>query len=82
MKQAKKCYIYIGPTIRGLIQEGTAYVGVTRDEAIAPARSAIEKRPTINNMIVPAEIATQERIKARTPDTALYKCRERILSGK
>ena len=44
-------YIYIGPTIRGVIQNGTIYRG-TRAEAMEKAASAIEKYKLVKTLIV------------------------------
>lgn len=79
-KPVKRVFLYIGPSIRGVIQEGAIYIGETREEALKGAAFAIERKPLVKSLIVPAEIATQERIKVKTPGTALYKCRERLLS--
>lgn len=76
----RKAFIYIGPSIRGVIQESTVYIGTTREEALQGAAYAIEKKPLVKSLIVPAEIATQERIKVKTPGTALYHVREKLMA--
>ncbi|WP_297312557.1 hypothetical protein, partial [uncultured Oscillibacter sp.] len=47
-------YIYIGPTIPGLIQANTIYRG-SREHALTDAKEAIEKYPLIKTLIVPGD---------------------------
>lgn len=71
---------YIGPTIRGLIQNGTVYMG-TREDALKAASAAIERRPLIRTLIVPGDTLAADRINVKKPGTALYRNYQRILRG-
>ncbi len=63
-------YVYIGPSIRGVIQRGTIYPG-TRQEVIEALDSAIQKYPRIRNLIVSGETLAADRISVKTPGTRL-----------
>lgn len=64
-------FVYIGPSIRGVIQRGTIYPG-TRQEVIAVLDSAIQKYPRIRNLIVSGDTLAADRISVKTPGTRLY----------
>ena len=74
-------YCYIGPSIRGLIQSGTVYMG-TREDALKAAAAAIERRPLIRTLIVPGETLAADRIKVKTPGSALFVNYRRVAQGK
>lgn len=74
-------YCYIGPSIRGVIQTGTVYVG-TREDALSAAQRAVELAPLIKTLIVPGDTLADDRIKVKTPGTALYQNYRRVLRGK
>lgn len=74
-------FMYIGPTIRGLIQSNTIYIG-TRAEALKAAAAAIEHAPLVETLIVPGETLAADRIKLKTPGTAVYLNYRRVLRGK
>ncbi len=58
-------YVYLGPSIRGVIQYGSIYRG-TRADVLSALSYAIEKYPKIKNLLVEsAEIATaKEKIRS------------------
>ena len=58
-------FVYLGPSIRGVIQSGTIFSG-TRAEVESALASAIERYPKIKNLIVgDTEIAeAKKKIKA------------------
>ena len=63
--------VYIGPTIRGVVQYGDIFpdgVKAARKK-LAPA---IEKYPGIALLLVPGEELPQARIKVKTPGNALF----------
>lgn len=64
-------YIYLGPTIRGLIQANTIYRG-NRAFTLAKAKKAIEKYPLIKTLIVAGDYLPAARLKIKTPGNALY----------
>ncbi|MBR3239152.1 MAG: hypothetical protein IKF99_12010 [Oscillospiraceae bacterium] len=63
-------YVYIGPSIKGVIQKGTIYPG-SRQEVIATLDRAIQKYPRIRNLIVSGETLAADRISVKTPGTRL-----------
>ena len=62
-------YMYIGPNIRGLIQNGTIYRG-TRAEALAKAAPAIEKFKMIKALIVSGDALPVARLKLKETGNA------------
>lgn len=64
-------YIYIGPSIRGLIWTGTIFRG-TREEACRRAEAVIEQQPLVKSLIVSGDALPEARMKVRTPGNALY----------
>ncbi len=73
--------MYIGPSIRGVIQCGAMFRGTKAQfrERLAPA---IEKHPLIGEMIVSDTMLPAARIKVRTPGNRLYALYNRLASGK
>ncbi len=49
--ETKKVYVYVGPSIRGVIQTCTIYFG-TEDEVLKKLAFAIEKYPKIKKLLV------------------------------
>ena len=64
-------YIYIGPTIRGVIQNGAIYRG-TRAEAVEKAASAIEKYKLVKTLIVSGDAFSVARMRVKEPGNAFY----------
>lgn len=64
-------YIYLGPTIRGLIQTTTIYRG-DRDHALKEAQPAIQKYPLIKTLIIAGDYLPVARLKIKTPGNALH----------
>lgn len=62
-------YMYIGPNIRGLIQNGTIYRG-TRAEALAKAAPAIEKFKMVKALIVSGDALPVARLKLKETGNA------------
>lgn len=62
-------YMYIGPNIRGLIQNGTIYRG-TKAEAQAKAAPAIEKFKAVKSLIVSGDALPVARLKLKEPGNA------------
>lgn len=71
---------YIGPTIVGVIQNGTILPG-TKQEAAASLSGAVEKYPLIASLIVSGDTLAEDRIKVKTPGNLLY-VNYRKLAGK
>lgn len=64
-------YCYIGPTLAGLVQNGTIYRG-TRAAALHAAAPAIEKHPLVKTLIVSGDELPAARLKVKAPGNALY----------
>lgn len=63
--------MYIGPTIRGVIQNGAIYRG-TRAEAVEKAASAIEKYKLVKPLIVSGDALPVARLRLKEPGNAFY----------
>lgn len=64
-------FMYIGPYIPGLLQSGQIFPG-TREEALKACAVAVEKHPLAKTLLVPGETLPADRLKVKTPGTALY----------
>ncbi len=64
-------YIYIGPNIRGLIQNGNIYRG-TRASVLAALQTAIEKYPLIKTLVIPGDSLPAAHQKVKTSGNALH----------
>lgn len=56
--------VYLGPSIRGVIQSGTIFKG-TKEEIISLLPAAISAAPLIAKLIVPGETLSEDRIKVK-----------------
>mgnify|MGYP007101918976 CR=1 FL=1 len=63
-------HVYIGPSIRGVIQKGTIFPG-SRAEVEAFLEGAIQKYPRIKSLIVSGDTLAADRISVNTPGTRL-----------
>lgn len=73
--------VYLGPTIRGVMQEGAIFP-CTKREAFERAELAIQKYPEIANLIVHSSTLSEDRTKIKTPGNLLYHKRMQMISGK
>lgn len=73
--------VYLGPTITGLIQEGTIYRG-TKETVVVSLDKAIKKYPLIKSLIVTNEDLVEARVKVKTPGNILYVSYHKVASGK
>jgi len=64
-------YIYIGPTIRGVIHNGDIYRG-TRAEAMEKAAGAIERYRLVKTLIVSGDALPVARMRVKKPGNAFY----------
>ena len=62
--------VYIGPSIRGVIQTGTIYSG-SRQQTEAFLAQAIKKHPLIAKLISPEKTFAEDRIKVKTAGNLL-----------
>lgn len=56
--------VYLGPSIRGVIQSGTVYSG-TKEKALASLSTAVKEYPLIAKLIVPGETLAEDRIRVK-----------------
>ena len=84
VKQTKaddtKFCVYLGPTVHGVVQEGTVYQG-DRKAVEAVLSAAIEKYPLIAKLIVTEKTIAVDRIKVKTAGNALNTFYVRLASG-
>lgn len=72
--------VYLGPSIRGVIQSGTIFPG-PREKAVAALPAAVEKYPLIPALIVTGETLAEDRVKVKTPGNLLYVNYNRLAAG-
>lgn len=80
-KSTARFFCYIGPTIIGLIKNGTIYRG-TRKDALSAAAAAIEKQPLVEALIVSGADLPAARLSVKKPGNALYDIYNRIAGMK
>ena len=73
--------VYIGPTILGVIQNGTVIRG-SKEEAVAAVAPAVENHPLVRSLIVPGDTLGADRIKVNTPGNLLYVNYHKLASGR
>ncbi len=73
--------VYIGPTILGVIQNGTVLCG-SKEEAVASVSQAVEKYPLVKTLIVTGDTLGADRIKVNTPGNLLYVNYHKLASGR
>ena len=64
-------FVYLGPSIRGVIQTATIYEG-TKAEVEEFLAGPIERYPRIKRLLVSGETIAEDRIKVKTPGNGLY----------
>ena len=64
-------FVYLGPSIRGVIQTATIYTG-SRAEVEEFLAGPIERYPKIKRLLVSGETLAEDRIKVKTPGNGLY----------
>ena len=70
-KKAASFFMYLGPTIQGVIQSASIYAG-TKAEVEKKLANAIEKAPRIRNLLISGETIAEDRINVTKPGTRLY----------
>ena len=73
--------IYLGPSIRGVINHGAMFRG-TKAQFRERLHDAIEARPLIGEMIVSDTMLPKARVKLKTPGTRLYVNYHKLAAGK
>ena len=64
-------FVYLGPSIRGVIQTATIFEG-SRAEVEEFLAGPIERYPRIKRLLVPGDTLAEDRIKVKTPGNGLY----------
>ena len=78
-EKEKGFFVYLGPSIRGVIQTATIYTG-TRAEVEEFLAGPIERYPRIKRLLVPGETLPEDRTKVRTPGNGLYAAYVKLVS--
>lgn len=73
--------VYLGPSIRGVIQSGTVYP-MAKEQAVIKLSSAVEKYPLVAQLIVPDDTLAEDRIKVKTDGNLLNVLYKKLASGK
>jgi len=64
-------FVYLGPSIRGVIQTATVFPG-PRDAVEEFLAGPIERYPRIKRLLVSGDTLAEDRIKVKTPGNGLY----------
>ncbi len=72
--------VYIGPTLAGVIQNGTIIRG-NRKDVLTKMAPVIEQRPLVASLIVSGDTLPVDRTKVNTPGNLLYVVYRKLLSG-
>ena len=64
-------YVYLGPTINGMIQNAMIIQG-TREDAEKKIANVIAKYPRAKTLLIPDETIAQDREDVNKPGTRLY----------
>jgi hypothetical protein len=73
-------FVYLGPSIRGVIQNGSVYAG-SREEVELFLADAIEKYPLIKRLLSPEETLAQDRERIRIPDNSLSNAYKKLAAS-
>jgi hypothetical protein len=80
-KPEPKYYVYLGPTIAGMIQNGTIIQGTKANIREHPVYGAAIKRyPRIERLLVPNTTVSSDRLKVLAPGNALYELYRKLVS--
>ncbi|MDR1158356.1 MAG: hypothetical protein LBK75_08675 [Oscillospiraceae bacterium] len=72
---------YLGPSIRGVIQEGAVFTG-TKEQALDALSAAVAAYPLIAGLIVSGAMIAEERVKVKTSGNLLNVSYKRLAAGK
>lgn len=81
VKEPERFCVYIGPSIRGVIQSGTIYDKTLKDTKVFLA-NAIEKYPLIGKLISTDKTIAEDRVKVKTAGNLLNVYYTKLASGK
>jgi len=81
MQKIGEFCVYIGPTIRGVVQNGTIYP-YARDKVLEMLAPQIEKYPLIAKLVVPSQTFAADRLKVKEKGTLLNTYYQRLTTTK
>lgn len=77
--EKKGVYVYLGPSIRGVIQNGSIYCG-TRTQILETLKTAVESHPMIERLIVEDVDIMAAKEKINKGDNLLSIAYKRLLA--
>ena len=78
-KKAEGFFVYLGPSIRGVIQTATIFTG-SREEVEEFLAGPIERYPRISRLLVSGDTLPEDRVKVKTPGNGLYAAYMKLIS--
>ncbi|WP_409969614.1 hypothetical protein RFF05_06790 [Bengtsoniella intestinalis] len=78
-KKRKSYCVYLGPSIRGVIQRGAIFQG-EKSEVLKALDGAVAKYPEIKYLVVADETLATDRIKIKTAGNLLYVKNNQLMS--
>lgn len=80
---AKASYFcaYVGPTLMGVIQNGTVF-GKSKKEVLKELAPVIEKFPLVANLIVEGDDLAEAKVNVKRPGNLMYVNYHKLASGK
>ncbi len=79
VSETDKVYIYIGPSIRGLIISGSIFRG-TKKQVVSMLSGVFEKYPKAERLLVPSEELAEARKKVKLEGNSLSNAYRTLLS--
>ena len=79
VSETDKVYIYIGPSIRGLIISGSIFRG-TKKQVVSMLSGVFEKYPKAERLLVPSEELAEARKKVKIEGNSLSNAYRTLLS--
>lgn len=79
-KSAKPFCVYLGPSIRGVIQKGAIYPG-EKITVLSQLQGTIEKYPQIKYLVTTHESVATDRLKLKTPGNLLFEKNKQLISS-
>lgn len=73
--------VYLGPSIRGVIQSGTVYRG-SKTDVLRELAPALERHPLIASLVVTGDTLPEERIKVKTAGNLLNVNYKKLATGR
>lgn len=71
--------VYLGPSIRGLVQNGSIYEG-TRESVLELLSVQISKYPRIGTLIIPGDEIAEARVKLKNKGNYLFEENRKLVA--